>query len=362
MSYLYHITYYRDLGSIDENGLRPGSGRGIGSAVYDMNRQGMIFFSDAGGISFWAARAEEWGENRSDDVHGDGLVPVLLRVDEDKVLGCEDDEEGSRDSRHDAFRCGTIVEPEDLEVWVGFDDEGAWRPLEDWGDIPYEDAFDWDEADDDEDEEGGGEQWAVLKGGGNGSPLVPHVAEENPRRRRARRPRAQPKRKRSAKKASKAATSSPRTSKSRRTARRRIGEVARTEVILGAIDAVSNPFRSPPAGFLEGAIFKDIFYHGTNARVTTGHGLSPAKGGEYGIYLTPSHQYARRYGANLVKALVAIRNPIVVKDKGEISPRDLTRSDIMKLRRAGYDGIVVEGAPGEIVAFEGRQVWVTDVV
>lgn len=88
-------------------------------------------------------------------------------------------------------------------------------------------------------------------------------------------------------------------------------------------------------------------------------------GTEYGIYLSPRRQYARRYGRQTATAFVRILKPLVVGDKGEISPRDLTAADIAKLRRKGYDGIVVQAPSGpaqEIVAFDRSQVWVTELV
>ncbi len=120
----------------------------------------------------------------------------------------------------------------------------------------------------------------------------------------------------------------------------------------------------PPAGFLEGSKFKQPLFHGTSAGVRLGHSLKPDQGDEFGIYLSPSHRYARRYGSRLVTALVFMKKPLVVYSKAEISPRDLTRADVERLERRGYDGIVVRSKgqpPSEVVAFHGAQVWVTEV-
>lgn len=167
MDYLYHVTFYNLLDAIEGEGLRPGSGRGIGSAVYDTHREGAIFLTDAGGVHFWASRAEDFAQDRSEDLLSDGLVPVLLRMPEAAARNCEDDEIGSDDSNHDAYKCRSSIAPRQLEVWVGIDDEGKWRPLSAWNDIPIEEAFDEDSD--------GDEEWHFIRAGGNGSPLVPHL-------------------------------------------------------------------------------------------------------------------------------------------------------------------------------------------
>jgi hypothetical protein len=125
-------------------------------------------------------------------------------------------------------------------------------------------------------------------------------------------------------------------------------------------------FNSPPAGFLDGSVFKDVLYHGSNRKSVA---LDPGRGSEYGIYLSPSHRYARNYGQYLHKVFVNIKNPLYVDGKNEISPGDLTKSDIDKLKRQGYDGIAVRRSidnPSsgliEIVAFDTDQVHVVDVV
>jgi len=81
-------------------------------------------------------------------------------------------------------------------------------------------------------------------------------------------------------------------------------------------------------------------YHGTKAafdEFKTDRGA----GKEFGIYVTPREKYAQQYGGGSAKAFyVNVRNPLVVENKGEISPRDLTKSDVDKLVSQGYDGIV----------------------
>lgn len=118
----------------------------------------------------------------------------------------------------------------------------------------------------------------------------------------------------------------------------------------------------PPPGFLEGSLYRDWLYHGSNAADL--HELRPNQGGEYGIFLSPNHRYARQYGTHLYKVFVNVQNPLFVEGKHEISPRDLTRTDIQQIQADGYDAIV-SGAQGadiasahEVVVFDPHQVFV----
>lgn len=191
--YLFHVTFYNRLGAIAEHGLVPGRGRGIGGEIYDTHRQGAIFLTEADGIYFWGSKAEEWAQNQSDDLLEDGLAPVLLRIDTETLDFdyedvCEEDEIGTKDARATAWKCAAVIPPADIEVWVGTWDAGEWLMVEDWNEIPVDDAF---EVDSDGDEE-----WNVLKSPwGTPSPLIPvedlyeaehaepaRVRENNPKR------------------------------------------------------------------------------------------------------------------------------------------------------------------------------------
>lgn len=118
----------------------------------------------------------------------------------------------------------------------------------------------------------------------------------------------------------------------------------------------------PPDSFLEGSLFREPLYHGTSARLTTGHFLRPELGREYGIYLTPRRKYARMYGPHVAEVYVRVRAPYVVVGKHEISPSDLTAADVKQLQRQGYDSIVVTSSTpeqaSEVVLFNARQAWV----
>lgn len=88
---------------------------------------------------------------------------------------------------------------------------------------------------------------------------------------------------------------------------------------------------------------------------------SPEGGSEYGIFLTPNRKYAQLYGDNLHRTWAKVANPKIVENKGEISPRDLTKQDIDRLKAQGYDSIVsispgrpIEDAD-EIILFDSNQ-------
>jgi hypothetical protein len=116
MKTLYHVTYYRNLPSIEDEGLEPGHGRGIGGEAYDPHREGGVFLTEASGIRYWYSRAEEFAVDRSDDPLEDELVPVVLRV---KATDCEEDELGTADAHHPAWKCLEAIPPEEIEVWTG---------------------------------------------------------------------------------------------------------------------------------------------------------------------------------------------------------------------------------------------------
>jgi hypothetical protein len=86
---------------------------------------------------------------------------------------------------------------------------------------------------------------------------------------------------------------------------------------------------------------------------------------EYGIYVTPNLRYALRYGHYIHKVFVNIKSPLVVRDKSEISPKDLTKQDVERLQDDGYDSIVSTNSDiqnaSEIVLFSPEQVHVFDI-
>lgn len=121
-----------------------------------------------------------------------------------------------------------------------------------------------------------------------------------------------------------------------------------------------------PSGLLDGSLYKEPVYHGSNNGSFRGHGLDPSHGAEFGIFVTPRRRYAALYGNHVYAVLINLQRPLLVADKSEISPRDLTRADVERLERRGYDSIVSGGGgeigkAHEIVLFRRQQAWIVDV-
>jgi hypothetical protein len=155
---LYHVTFFRNLEGIAEDGLLPAGGgrQGLGNYGWAHKARG-VFVSEAGGLIFWLSKAEDWANHRSDRVLDEGYVPVVLRVPRPRG-DLEEDELGAGDAREGAWILGGVP-PEDVEVWDG----RAWLPVGEWERV--DPALGVTVEDDDE----GDLQW--LKG--YDSPLTP---------------------------------------------------------------------------------------------------------------------------------------------------------------------------------------------
>lgn len=130
-------------------------------------------------------------------------------------------------------------------------------------------------------------------------------------------------------------------------------EVAPSEPPAQAPRAKKNPSTSARdlAEFLQGSVHKEPVFHGSRTEGLTS--LRPDAGSEYGIYVSPMRSYAARYGDVVYKGYINIQHPLVVGDKSEISSSNITREDVARLARNGYDSIV-SGAH-EIVLFNESQ-------
>ena len=138
----YHVTYYKDLGSIEEAGLDPGGGGAMGRGGYSGHSRGRLFMTEESGLFFWFGRMEEHASDLSDDPLEDGYVPVVLRFPEPEET--ETDEPGTRDATAESFYSEEGVGPEEIEVWDG----SSWAPLSDWESVDPSGSFDMDEFDD----------------------------------------------------------------------------------------------------------------------------------------------------------------------------------------------------------------------
>jgi len=142
---VYHVTYYRNLDGISEEGLLGDVGGGVGQgAGYSEHSKQGVFTTTWDGLLFWYSRSEDWGQN---ELVGDeqefftGTFPVVLAVRTNVFEGLKRDEIGTRDAFADAWIVDD-VDPEEVFVWNG----ERWVPLEDWDTIDPEKAFDREET------------------------------------------------------------------------------------------------------------------------------------------------------------------------------------------------------------------------
>ena len=136
--WLYHITFLRNIESIQTNGLQPG---GTPSwETYDV--AGRLFFTAAGGVGAWVHKLSYIARDRSDTEVEDGWVPVVLRM---RTLASfsalEQDTEGSRDGSADAFYSLKPVKPENIEVfdgtvWTSVENVDEYMLRDTWKPIP----------------------------------------------------------------------------------------------------------------------------------------------------------------------------------------------------------------------------------
>lgn len=96
-----------------------------------------------------------------------------------------------------------------------------------------------------------------------------------------------------------------------------------------------------PSGFLEGSVYKEMLYRGSDRAREKGEPLREDGGIESGIYLSTSRVYASLYGKYIYNVFVNIKSPFFVENKGEISPDNISKKDILNLKKDGYDSIIV---------------------
>jgi len=123
---LYHVTFLKDLESIQVSGLKASSGSVFGGG-YSGHSRDRLFFTEWDGIPFWFGGYQAIAESETDNPET-GWSPVVLSLFPESVGKLEKDELGSRDSLADAFYVqGGKVLPDALAVWDG----DSWELLED---------------------------------------------------------------------------------------------------------------------------------------------------------------------------------------------------------------------------------------
>lgn len=122
---LYHVTFEGRLSRIADEGLLPGQRHALGSSTPRAHMHGVIFLTGPDGVPFWYHIAEQWAHNEADDPVSEGWIPVVLRV---TACHCEEDDLGTRDSGHSAFKCAEAIPPRWIELWDGEE----WLPIEEY--------------------------------------------------------------------------------------------------------------------------------------------------------------------------------------------------------------------------------------
>ncbi len=137
--YLYHVTYFNRLPHIASQGLMPNKSRSIGSEAYTAHAKGRIFLTELAGVKYWYDKAEAFAEHNSDDIPGDAMVPVVLRIDINGIIDdLEEDVPGTTDSRVDAWIAANGIEPEHIEVFSG----SEWLSMSEYHQVDIEQALD----------------------------------------------------------------------------------------------------------------------------------------------------------------------------------------------------------------------------
>lgn len=143
---LYHVTFAANLGDIADDGLSTSSGRSNFGSGYASHSNKGLFLTEKSGVNFWYERLENMAVHSSDNILEDELVPVVLKIDPEGFIedDLEDDEPGSKDSRHDAFVSREDIPPEYIEIWNG----SSWISIDNWDSIDIELALDKEEIED----------------------------------------------------------------------------------------------------------------------------------------------------------------------------------------------------------------------
>jgi len=128
-NWVYHLTYFNNLDSIESVGLIPTFGGALGRGGYAEHSAGKLFVTSKEGIPFWYDRLEQHAHDLSDDVRETGHIPVVLRFMAPR--GMVHDEPGIKDSRQESFYVAQEVAPDGIEIW----DSKAWTPVYNWDTI-----------------------------------------------------------------------------------------------------------------------------------------------------------------------------------------------------------------------------------
>jgi hypothetical protein len=115
---LYHVTYLKDLSSIQSGGLVPGGRGQVFGGGYAGHSRGRVFLAHRDAVDFWHTRYAELAEYHTDHPE-EGWVPIVLEVDA-TGLELHDDKAGTEDSREPSYFTEESIESERITaIWNG---------------------------------------------------------------------------------------------------------------------------------------------------------------------------------------------------------------------------------------------------
>lgn len=129
-TYLYHVTFIRNLPSIKRVGLVVSGGSSNFSSSYRSHSRDRIFWTSWEGVFYWLSKMEDSANHKSDDPIDDGMIPVVLKVKRRVLADLFADEIGSKDARNDAYYSEDTVPAKVIKFWDG----------EDWEKLKYADV------------------------------------------------------------------------------------------------------------------------------------------------------------------------------------------------------------------------------
>jgi len=137
--FVYHVTFARNLDSIDAQGLLPEASGALGRGGYGGHSSGRLFLTEQDGVDFWYERMEAVANDLSDDPLGEGFVPLVLRVPsyEEKM---QEDEAGTEDAGAQSWFMIEPIASDEVEVWDG----EQWTTIDEFDPDVCELAFDDD--------------------------------------------------------------------------------------------------------------------------------------------------------------------------------------------------------------------------
>jgi hypothetical protein len=124
-NWVYHITFFNNLGSIEKIGLVP-SVCGALAKGEDVGGPGKVFMTHQGGIPYWYGQMEKHARDTSDEIFENGHVPIVTRFMEPREV--MEDQSGTMDALNQSYYVEHEIAPDGIEIWNG----NSWAPIYEW--------------------------------------------------------------------------------------------------------------------------------------------------------------------------------------------------------------------------------------